>query len=156
MGVPAGNPSTAVRRSPSSRPKSRPFGAVSLETRLRARPLGREARREAPQPFDPMRRGSGERAHNVRPYKQYTDITGRYGGICGTGPAIWPSSPGGKSGEVGRAAAAVYEKAIDGGMLSGYLYPCKSNRRRVRSRAAKRRTGLLKVRRVLGFLGGSE
>ena len=42
-GVPAGNPSTAVRRSPSSRPKSRPFGAVGLETRLRAQPLAREA-----------------------------------------------------------------------------------------------------------------
>ena len=39
-----GNPSTAVRRSPSSRPKSRPLGAVGLETRLRAQPLAREAK----------------------------------------------------------------------------------------------------------------
>ena len=69
---------------PSSQPKSRPLGAVSLETRLRARPLGRESRREAPQPFDPVRRGSGERAHNVCLCKQYTNITGKYGGICRT------------------------------------------------------------------------
>ena len=41
--VSAGNPSTAVRRPPSSRPKSRPLGAVGLETRLRAQPLAREA-----------------------------------------------------------------------------------------------------------------
>ena len=33
-------------------------------------------------------------------------------------------------GEGGRAAAAVYHRAIDGGMVSGYLYLCESYRRR--------------------------
>ena len=63
LGVAVWNLSTAVRRSLSSRPKSRPFGAVGLETRLRAQPLAREARREAPQPFGQVRRGAGEQAH---------------------------------------------------------------------------------------------
>ena len=37
---------------------------------------------------------------------------------------------GGKSGEGGRAAAAVYNRAIDGGILSKYHHLCESNRRR--------------------------
>ena len=36
---------------------------------------------------------------------------------------------GASRGEGGRAAAAVYRKAKDGGTLSGYLYLCESNRR---------------------------
>ena len=34
------------------------------------------------------RRVSIERAHNVRPYNRFTNISGKHGGICGTGPAI--------------------------------------------------------------------
>ena len=80
----------------------------------------------------------------MRPYTRYTDITGKHGGICGTGPAIRPPSFGGKSGEGGRAATAVYHKAKDGGTLSRYLLLCESHRRRVRSHAVKLSTSLPK------------
>ena len=107
----------------------------------------------------------GRRAEVVAPYRvglpdivrenRYTDITGKHGGICGTGPAIRPPSFGGKSGDAGRAAADAYSKSKDGRTLSGYLYPCE-NRRRVRSCAVNFRTGLPKQRRNLGFLGGAN
>ena len=74
----------------------------------------------------------------------YRNITGKHGGICGTGPAIRPPSSGGKSGEGGRAATAVYHKAKDGGTLSRYLLLCESHRRRVRSHAVKLSTSLPK------------
>ena len=64
--------------------------------------------------------------------------------------------PGASRGDAGRAAADAYSKAKDGGTLSGHLLLCESHRRRVRSCAVKLSTGLPKVRRVLGFLGGSE
>ena len=65
-------------------------------------------------------------------------------------------APEASRGEGGRAAADAYSMAEDGGALSGYRLLCESHRRRVRSAMVGRRTGLPKVRRVLGFLGGSE
>ena len=62
--------------------------------------------------------------------------------------------PEASRGEAGRAAAAVYSKAKDGGTLSRHLPLSKSHRRRVRSCAPNLRTSLPKKRRNLGFLGG--
>ena len=108
--VPAGNPSTALRRSPSSRPKSRPFGAVGLETRLRAQPLAREAlARSTPK----VRIYQRVRRH-LPHYEQRNNHQ-----VSGT-----------SRGEAGRAAADAYSRAIDGGTLSGYLLLCESHRRR--------------------------
>ena len=62
--------------------------------------------------------------------------------------------PEASRGEAGRAAAAVYSKAKDGGTLSRHLLLSESHRRRVRSCAPNLRTSLPKKRRNLGFLGG--
>ena len=120
-----------------------------------------------------------EQAHNVRPYIQYTEafrLTGdgapgssrpteiyiatalpeSTAAFAAPGQRFDLQAPEASRGEGGRAAADAYSMAEDGGALSGYRLLCESHRRRVRSAMVGRRTGLPKVRRVLGFLGGSE
>ena len=93
-------------------------------------------------------------AHNVHPYKRYTEafrltrdgaprpslpteiyittaLLASTAAFAAPGQRSNLQAPGASRGEGGRAATAVYHKAIDGRMLSRYHPLSKNNRRRV-------------------------
>ena len=103
------------------------------------------------------KRQSRQRLRCVRPYTRYTAHQRKARRPLPHNEQRFNLQvPAASRSEAGRAAADVYSKAKDGGTLSRYLLLCESHRRRVRSTKPNLHTGLLKLRRVLGFLGGSE
>ena len=111
VGVPAGNPSTAVRRSPSL-----------WQGRLWREALG-DGWSGAVSLMDQF--GIGRAGAQCAPLQPLSD-TAAFAAPCQRSSH---QVSGASRGEGGRAAAAVYRKAKDGGTLSGYLYLCESNRR---------------------------
>ena len=104
--------------------------------------------------FPSTARAPTEGAHNVHPYKRYTEafrltrdgaprpslpteiyittaLLASTAAFAAPGQRSNLQAPGASRGEGGRAVAAVYHKAIDGRMLSRYHPLSKNNRRRV-------------------------